>query len=342
MGAERPRIARAASIVLPDPTGSPSVAAHLEHRPLGRTGMSVSALGFGTVELGRDYGLPAPGEFEQPSESVAVALLRLAARRGVDFYDTAPGYGTAERLLGTALGGEPGRVIATKVPVTKDAAGRNLHGSELRRDLERSIGESRRALERQTLDLVQIHSATLKVIVEGEIADVLLDARGRGEVRAIGVTVYSEAEALAAIDAGCFDTLQVACNLLDRRMVDRVIPAAVQAGVAIIVRSAFLKGALTPKARFLPPDLAELRRAADAVRQALGVSWEQLPVVALRYCLFLPGVTTVIVGLRSSDELATALAAVEAGPLPDTALRRTAAFAITNERLVDPSRWDVP
>jgi aryl-alcohol dehydrogenase-like predicted oxidoreductase len=318
------------------------VTAQLEHRSLGRTGMSVSALGFGTVELGQDYGLRAPGGFEQPSEAIAAALLRLAANHGVDFYDTAPGYGTAERLLGKTLGKEPGCVLATKVAVSKDASGMRLHGAELRRDIERSLGRSRDALGRETLDLVHVHNATLDVLLDGEIADILLEARARGEVRAIGVTVYSEAEALAAIDAGCFDTLQVAYNLLDRRMADRVVPAATQAGVAIVVRSAFLKGALTPKARFLPPELAELERAADGVRQALGVSWEELPDTALRFCLFSPGVATVIVGLRTEEELAQALAAAEAGPLPETTLRKTAAFAITDERLVDPSRWDLP
>lgn len=301
--------------------------------------MSVSALGFGTVELGMDYGIHAPGEFGRPSDSTAVGLLRLAADNGVDFFDTAPGYGAAERLLGEALGDQHEHVFATKVAIPGDARGLRLRGAELRGHVERSLETSRLALRRDTLDVVQIHNATLDVLAEGELAEVLLEARARGEIRAIGASVYSEAEALAAIGAGCFDVLQVAFNLLDRRMENRVFPAARDAGVAIVARSAFLKGVLTPRARFFPPELRELVRAADGVREALGIPWEHLPAAALRFCLFSPGVAVVIVGVRTAQELDQALAATLAGPLPETAVRKTAAFALTDERLVNPSKW---
>jgi aryl-alcohol dehydrogenase-like predicted oxidoreductase len=315
------------------------VTAGLARRTLGRTALSVSALGLGTVELGMDYGIPVSGDFGRPPPDTAVALLQLAAGGGIDFFDTAPGYGAAEELLGQALATRAECAFATKVTVPRDASGARLRGAELRREVDASLAESRRRLRREILDLVQVHNATLEVLGEGELAQALVDARDRDELRFIGASVYTEAEALAAIDAGCFDVLQVPYNLLDRRMAGRAFPAARRAGVGIIVRSAFLKGALTPKARSLPANLAPLAEAADRVRQSLDVSWEQLPSAALRFCLASPDVATVIVGVRNADELTKAVAAAVEGPLPAAAVRETEAFARTDERLVDPSKW---
>ena len=313
--------------------------ADLEHRILGRTGLRVSALGLGTVELGTDYGIRIPGAAGPPSEAAAVELLRSAAGYGVDFYDTAPTYGSAERLLGEALGDRREPVFATKVSVPRDPHGQRLRGSELRVEVERSLEASRIGLRRATLDVVQVHNATLDVIADGELSRVLVEAKARGEVRAIGASVYTEDEALAAIGAGCYDVLQVAFNLLDRRMANRVIPAAQAEGVAIIARSVFLKGVLTPKARVFPPELGELVRAADRMRETLGITWEDLPAAALRFCLYSPGVAAIVIGVDTAQELDRALAAAEAGPLPETTLRRAEVSALTDERLLHPSEW---
>ncbi len=317
----------------------PGTVDNMEHRTLGRTAASVSALGLGTVEIGMDYGIRAAGEFGRPPDESAVALLRLAADRGIDFFDTAPGYGSAETLLGRALATRPGGFFATKVGVPRDESGEPMHGADLRREIAASLLASRLALRRETLDLVQIHNATVEVLAEGELAQALVDARDRGEVRFIGASVYTEVEALAAVAAGCIDVLQVSYSLLDRRMAGRVFPAARQARMGIVARSAFLKGALTPKARFLPPDLAPLTDAADRVRQLFGISWEQLPSVALRFCLAAPEVTTTIVGVRTAEELQQAVIAAGDGPLPEELVKDSAALALTDERLVDPSKW---
>lgn len=299
----------------------------------------MSALGLGTVELGMDYGIRVSGDFGRPPTDTAVGLLQFAADHGIDFFDTAPKYGAAEELLGEAFAKRTQCVFATKVTVPRDASGALLRGAELRREIEASLAESRRRLRRESLDLVQIHNATLEVLADGELAEALVDARGQDEVRFIGASVYTEAEALAVIDTGSFDVLQVPYSLLDRRMARRVFAAARRAGVGIVVRSAFLRGALTPKARSLPPELTPLVEAADRVRQSLDVSWEQLPSAALRFCLASPDVATVIVGVRSIQELTKAVAAAVEGPLPAAAVRESEAFALTDERLVDPSKW---
>jgi aryl-alcohol dehydrogenase-like predicted oxidoreductase len=308
-------------------------------RTLGRTGLAVSAIGFGTVSLGLDYGIAAPDRFGRPGEAEAVATLRRAADAGVTLYDTAPAYGDSERLVGDALGSRHDCVLATKVTVPRGTNGQPLQGRGLAESLEAQLAQSRLLLRRDPLDLVQIHNATVELLQGGELVGLLEAARAQGQLRFIGASVYREAEALAAIDSGRVDVLQVAYSLLDQRMAPRVFPAAQAAGVGILARSAFLKGVLTDKAQFLPPALAPLRDAAERARVALGVDWRGLPPAALRFGLSAPAVATVLFGARSDDELEAAVVAAAAGPLPPELLARTPALALEDEQLLDPSRW---
>ncbi len=313
----------------------------MNYRLLGKTGLRISIVALGTVSLGVEYGIEVPGEFGRPTEAEAIRLLQQAADAGINLFDTAPAYGKSEQLLGVALGSHHECYLATKVSVPIDSNGNPMHGPGLRQAVLYSLESSLRALQRDVLDIVQIHNATLDVIAQGEMAQVLLDAQQQGKVRFLGASVYTEAEALAVIEADYFDMLQVAYNVLDQRMARRVFSAAEQAGVGIMVRSAFLKGALTAKARWLPPELTELRQAAERSKDVLGGSWRSLPEMALRFCLSAPQVATVLVGARTIQELKQALAAAESGTLPEEVLARTPSLALTDEHLLNPSYWPV-
>src|SRR5262249_20569566 len=114
-------------------------------RPLGGTGLMVSALSLGTVSLGTDYGIAAPDGSGRPGQDDAVAVVRHALDHGITLIDTAPAYGDAERIVGLAIADDRRAVVATKV----DAGG----------DVAASIESSRRRLGRDVLDIVQVHSA---------------------------------------------------------------------------------------------------------------------------------------------------------------------------------------
>ena len=311
----------------------------MEYRLLGRTDLRGSAISLGTVALGLEYGIRAPGAFGRPPETEALALMRQAADAGINLFDTAPGYGESERIVGRFLAEATNCRVATKVPVPRDSAGCLLAGAAVRRATEASLESSLRVLRRDALDIVQIHNATVEAISRGEIAEALLSARQQGKVRFLGASVYTGEEALAVISAGFFDALQVPYNLLDQRMAENVFPAAKAAGVGIIVRSAFLKGVLTERAQWLPSELAPLRRAAERAAKDFGVSWGSLPEFALRFCLSDPRVSTILTGAQTAEELSRSLAATAVGPLPEDLLARAAGLALSDDRLLDPSRW---
>ena len=302
----------------------------MQRRPLGNTGLHVSAISLGTVELGTDYGIQAPGEYGRPSDAEAIDVILEAVRRGINFIDTAPTYGDSERLIGRALSqlDATAVVISTKVvPATRVA-------------VEESLDKSRVALKRDVLDIVQLHNATPETIADPAFTGELLDAQQKGVVRFIGATVYGEEAALAVIESRRFQLVQVAYSLLDQRMARRVFARAHQAGLGVVVRSALLKGALTPKARFLPAEMAALTSAATGARDALaGGDWTRLPEVALRFCLSAETVSSVLTGIRTDAELEAAFAAEGKGPLSFEDQVTARQLGVTDEDLIDPRHW---
>src|ERR1700730_17712271 len=308
----------------------------MKYSSLGRTGLHVAQLALRTDAFGlENYGIHESGEQARLSEEQAIGLIRAAVDKGINFFDTARGYGESEALLGRGLSDCPSCIIATKVGIAEGAAG----CAALTQTVMASVETSLRALRRDVLDIVQIHNATQDILERGEILDVLEHAREAGKLKFVGALVYGEPAALAAGSSGRVDVLQIALHLLDQRMLTTVLPEARKNDVAIVARSVFLKGALTDRARLLPDGLRGLAEASDRMREALGETWDSLPCAALRFCLSTPGVHSVLVGLRSLPELAAAIASEEAGPLDNAVVRKTDLLKLNDEQLLNPSHW---
>ncbi|MFO1487484.1 MAG: aldo/keto reductase [Verrucomicrobiota bacterium] len=308
----------------------------MNYRQLGRTGLRVSEIALGTVSLGADYGLPAPGEFGRPEKRDAVRVIHEAVEAGVNLFDTAPAYGEAEALLGEAIAKKSDCFIASKVSLPSKAS-----ATPLREQIITSLEKSLRAVKREALDVVQIHNATVEVLRSGEILNILGEARKAGKVRYVGVSIYTEEEALTAIASNAVDMIQIAFSILDQRKADSVLPAAKKGNVGILTRSALLKGVLSAKAQHLPPEMAELKTAADRARQALKVSWDDLPTAAVRFCLDSAGIDSVLIGPRTSAELHQSLSVLKLAPLGRDFLAEARCLGLEDERLANPALWPI-
>ena len=302
---------------------------------LGASGLRVSRVGVGTAAFGLEhYGIPTPGE-EAVDAGKAASTIRAAAEGGINFFDTAPGYGPSEEILGEALAGYPDCILATKIPVPDGA----MSAADVARMVSASLDKSRRALRREVLDVMQIHNATLAVLGSGPLMDSLERARDDGKVRWLGASVYGAGTALAAIRTGKIQVLQLAASILDQRMCGQVLPEAERLGVGVLTRSALLKGALTKRARWLPESLRPVAEASARVVAGLKTSWDELPAIAVRFCLSLRAAQTVLVGVRSAAELQECLKAEAAGPLPPDMLEIAHSLALNDEQLLNPSFW---
>lgn len=303
----------------------------MQRREFGKTGVRVSAVSLGTVELGGEYGVYRPSERRRPTERVALRLLLRAFEGGIDLVDTAPAYGGSERLVGRALREwrQPVRV-ATKV-------GSGGNGAGVAVSLEASL----RRMGVECLDVVQVHNPAAADIADGAVFCALEEARRQGKLLFIGASVYGVDEARAALRLPSLDVLQVAYNLLDRRMEAEVFPEARARGVALLIRSALLKGVLTDRRGGLPPRLLGLRRAADRADEwARGIG-ETLPRAALRFCLRREEAASVLVGVRDAGELNDAIEAAGMPPLGAGACAAAERLGVDDDALLDPRGWGI-
>ena len=292
----------------------------------------LSRLMLGTVQFGMPYGIA--NRSGQPSYETARDIVACAHAAGVRCLDTAAGYGTSEQVIGRVLkelGIADGVTVATKVQHVGAAAPRDAAKA-----IEESVENSLRALRLDALPICLFHREQ-----DFEHAAALLRLKERGLVRHIGSSVMTTEAALAILHADLADAVQLPVNLLDQSFVRRgVIAEARQRGVAIFARSVYLQGLLVMPEEEIPPHLGDLRSARhrlDPLAHDAGIS---LGEMALRYVLGLDGVTCVLVGVETVEQMRANLGMWAKGPL-EPALMRAIDQAVPDlpYELVTPHYW---
>ncbi len=330
----------------------------MDHRPLGRTGRQVSVVGLGTWQLGGDWGAV--------EERDAFAVLDAAVDAGITLLDTADVYGDgrSEQLIGRFLAGRaaPGLTVATKM-------GRRapLDPAEYTPAAFRSwIDRSRRNLRADTLDLVQLHCPPEAVFHDDRVFDALDALVSDGRIAAYGVSVETCDQALAAIGRPRLASVQIILNAFRQKPLERVLPAAAAAGVGVIARVPLASGLLSGRFRsdtvFDPTDHRAFNRHGEAFDvgetfagvdydtgvQAAGEFAELVSAgaagttpaqAALRWIIQQPGVTTVIPGARSVDQVRANAAAAAAPALGDDVLARVVELYDRRIRALVHDRW---
>ncbi len=313
-------------------------------RRLGRTGLRVFGIALGTVELGLDYGIQAPGHFGRPLVEDAVRLVHAALDQGVNLIDTARAYGASEEVLGQALAGRRQQVVlATKVS-THGPGAVPLTGGALHRQMLAALDASLAALRTDWIDLWQIHNVDPALLDQADLVREVVDqVRRAGKVRWFGGSFYGAALPLAALKTGLFDTLQVTYSVFDQRLADAVLPAAAAQDVGVLARSVLLKGALTERAEHLPAHLDALRQRSRQFRRLVAESGLNLTPAqaAVAFALAQPQVQAVLVGVRTVDELAENMRAARI-LLPADLLAALRDLRLEDDGLLNPGTWGIP
>jgi aryl-alcohol dehydrogenase-like predicted oxidoreductase len=303
----------------------------MRYRKLGRTGLEVSELGFGAWGIGGTMWIGA-------DDDESLRALRRAIELGVNFLDTAYGYGDghSEELVGAAVRASPERVhVSTKVPPKNRTwpAPAGVHADQafpadwIVECTERSL----RKLGLETIDVQQFHVWSDEWVGQGDWVDGVERLKRDGKIRFFGVSIndHQPANAIRLVESGHVDTVQVIYNVFDQSPEDELFAAVAAADVGVIVRVPFDEGALTGSVR---PDTAfpdgdfrnryfagdrkrEVWERAQAIAGDLDVPVERTAEIALRFCLSHPAVSTVIPGMRSIRNVERNVVAAEAGPL---------------------------
>jgi aryl-alcohol dehydrogenase-like predicted oxidoreductase len=299
----------------------------MRYRTLGETGLTVSAVGFGAWGIGGQT--PGATSYGPTSDDASRDALRRAFDDGITFYDTANVYGGghSEELLGEVFRTRRDRVvIATKAgrPVYADRP--DYSGAELRRSLEGSL----RRLGSDYVDLFQLHDPPPAMLRDGDTLATLERLRTEGKVRAVGVSVRSPDDGLTMVRDFGLGAVQVNLSLIDQRARENgLLALTVERDAGIIARTplcfGLLSGHIAPDALFDPSDhrsgwpRPQIARWAEASRLFIAAVAErerQTPAqLALRFCLSLPGVSTVIPGMLTAAEVVENAAAADLGPL---------------------------
>jgi aryl-alcohol dehydrogenase-like predicted oxidoreductase len=295
----------------------------LPTRPLGRTGLEVSVIGLGALEIGRDWAADVDPDPHHLAESDAINFVHEVLDLGINFIDTAPAYWYSEEFLGKALRGQRDKVIlATKVGEHCDPSG-SVYDYSFDATL-RFIDRSLERLGTDYIDLVQIHSAPLDVLERGETYSALEKAKKDGKVLHIGMTGGVQ-ECRRAIELGVYDTVQVPYNLLNIAAERDVLPLAANRQVGVIVMRGLAGGKLTSKYRNLQDEL--LRRKISSFERFVGPGKAtDLAHLAVGYLLASPEVSTVIVGSRKAEHVRNNIKAA-LDPLPASLVNELRAHA---------------
>lgn len=251
----------------------------IEQRAFGLSGRKVSLLGLGTVKFGRNTAVKYPQGFDLPDDALVHEILDLCIESGITLLDTAPAYGTSEERLGRLLGGRRDRFfVVTKTGEEFDGA--NSQYIFTREHTEMSVARSLRRLNTDRLDCVLVHSSRddLNVIENTAVLETLKRLQEKGDIGSFGVSTYTVAGGKKAVDL-C-DCVMVSYNP-DYRDEEIVINYALAKNRAVLVKKSMGSG-----------------HAAN-------------PAANLRFIAGNPGVSSIVFGSLSPDNIRSNIAALK-------------------------------
>ena len=270
----------------------------MEYRKLGRTGLEVSILGYGTAPFGDAYGAIDTEESKR--------AVHLAIEQGINFFDSSPYYGSAlaEERLGIALEGKRHKVVlATKC----GRYGLNEFDFSAKR-AHSSVDESLKRLKTDFLDLLQVHDVEFgdfRQIVE-ETIPALRKIQQQGKARFIGITGYPIKMLINIAEQVPVDTILSYCHytLLDNSMDSELTPFANKNGIGLINASGLHMGVLTERGGpDWHPAPAVVREAAKKAADISRRHGQDVSKVAIRFCLDHSSVATTLVGMATQEEV---------------------------------------
>ncbi|WP_249313303.1 aldo/keto reductase [Lederbergia citrea] len=296
----------------------------MNYRPLGNTGIKVSEVSFGTWAIGGAWG--------NVSDEESLKGLQYAIENGVNFFDTADVYGDghSEELLAKATKGKEDDIhIATKFCRMGDIHNKDTYSYET---VSAYCEASLKRLNRESIDLYQIHCPATEILKDGEVFAVLDRLQREGKIRHYGVSVETVEEGLICLEHSNVKSLQVIFNMFRQKPLEELLPKAQENGVGILVRlplaSGLLTGKFTKDYTFEKDDHRHFNENGEAfnvgetfaglgfakgVELADQLSWiandrESMAKAALRWILDQKEVTCVIPGFKTEKQVRENLA----------------------------------
>jgi aryl-alcohol dehydrogenase-like predicted oxidoreductase len=278
-------------------------------RTLGRTGLQVTTLGYGSMGLRgpRTWGVRVV------AEDAADTFLNAVLDAGINFIDTSPDYGVAEQRIGQYISSRRDEYILA----TKCGCVYTQHDDHLEIDhhwnsevIERNLETSLQRMQTDTIDILQFHGGDAETLQRAGLIDLLTRFRDQGLIRFIGVSSKLP-DLPALIDLQVFDTFQIPYSCLAPEHHDWISRAA-ESGAGIIIRGGIAHGG--PDAEIQRANLNDVWSGAK-LDEVIAGEMKRAELI-LRYTLSHPHFHTTTAGTSNHQHLAENLSAAAAGPLP--------------------------
>ena len=307
----------------------------MKYRTLGRTGLNISEIGFGAWAIGGNWG--------PQDENESIKALHKALDLGVNFIDTAAGYGNgkSERIIGKVLRERREDIIvATKTPPAPGPWPPSPYCKMQDRFSEeyirKNVEERLKNLGTECIDILQLHTWTRAWNKNPEPLMILQKLKEEGKIRFIGVSTPEDDQnsVIGLMRNGYIDTVQVIYNIFEQQPAAELFPVAIENNVGIIVRVVFDEGVLTGKYKvdstFPDGDFRNnyfegdrIGRAvirADKIKEEFKNTGLSMPQLALKFGLSHEAVSTVIAGVRNMKQAEMNIAVSELPGLSDDIL----------------------
>ncbi|MGN6224171.1 aldo/keto reductase [Pseudoxanthomonas sp.] len=303
----------------------------METRFLGRSGLKVSALGFGAGTFGGKG--PLFSAWGNTDVAEARRMIDLSLDAGLNFFDTADVYsdGASESILGQALRGRRDQVILSSKTGLRLGDGANDAGTSRLR-LLKAVDASLKRLDTDYLDLLQLHAFDAMTPIE-ETLSTLDDLVRAGKVRYLGVSNFSGWQLMKSLGIAerhgwsRYVANQAYYSLIGRDYEWELMPLGIDQGVGAVVWSPLGWGRLTGKIRRGQPlpetsrlhdtaaigpavDTERLYRIVDVLDEIAAETGKAIPQIAINWLLQRPTVSTVLIGARNEEQLKQNLGAI--------------------------------
>jgi len=277
---------------------------------LGRTGLKVTRLSYGAMEIrgSRIWG------GRPVTDKQAETILNAVLDAGINFIDTANDYGRSEEFIGKFLAHRRNEfILATKCGCNvtrRDDTTDDTPHVWTRENLIRGLHESLARLKTETIDIMQLHNPPVEAVEQGDLVAALQEMRQQGKIRFVSISTTLP-HLPTYLKWGVFDTFQIPYSALERDHEDWITQAAA-AGIGTIIRGGVARG--EPGAGRGSADRWEKFEAAqlDDLRQP----GESRTSFLLRFTLSHPHIHTIIAGTLQPEHLHENIAAAQRGVLP--------------------------
>ncbi|WP_419212089.1 aldo/keto reductase [Maribacter sp. X9] len=312
----------------------------MKKRLLGNTGIQVSDVAFGGVEIGMPYGIGVKGKEDMLSQSESIELLHAALDQGINFFDTARMYGASENIMGHAFKDRRDEVvISTKCVKIRVASGALPSEKKIKETIEGSLQESLEALQTDYVDVYMLHQADLEILDNEVISQTFLRLKEKGLIRATGASTYAVDETRKTINDGHWDVVQLPFNLMDQSQ-GACFPLAAAKEIGVMVRSVLFKGILSDKGRSLHPRLKTVEQHIKSYKKLCGELDCDLAALALKFALSFNEVSSVLVGIDRIKYLKNSVSVADGNYLNAKLLEKAKELQYPDADFLNLVKWE--